>query len=685
MLFLQNPNASSYRSLTEALQDRVNADRHGITFILGEKDEYYFPYRKLYEESLYILHALQQQGLKPGDELILQLDNVIEFVHIFWACVLGGIIPVPIVMHRIESDRLLGVWKTLNDARIVVPDNWASQIESVLQYLPDHDFILGEIKKKTIVTSCLSQTERYGAVHKANPTDIAFLQFTSGATGNPKGVILTHENLLSNCNALINRFSASEPPAIADSTLSWLPLTHDMGLIGYHLLPIVGAGNQTIMPPELFVRSPQLWMEKTSEHKATILGGPNFSYHHFLKHFKPEKASHWSLDHVRVIFNGAEPISTSLLNRFLDTLAPYGLGRNVMILGYGLAEASVGATSGLLGEEFRTIAVDRSSLAVGQAIRELDAGQPNSVPFADLGYPFDDCQVRLVADDGNPIGDAIVGHIQIRGKNVTRGYYNNPEATREVMTEDGWLNTGDLGFMRGGRLVVTGRAKDIIFVYGKNYYAHDIEQIAQEVEGVEVNDVAACGSFNRELNKDEIILFVRYKGETDSFIPLAQKLKQHINQRIGIELDHSIPVKRMPKTTSGKIQRYILRDQYETGHFQALLEEIRSKQQTLERQKPILVPETEIEKTILNIWARVLQLPSDQISTEDPFLSIGGTSFKAMQMLYLVEEELGLKLGERILVECKTIKEMAVFIENGRLSAPSMGPDSEQDQTKANM
>jgi hypothetical protein len=340
-------------------------------------------------------------------------------------------------------------------------------------------------------------------------------------------------------------------------------------------------------------------MEKTYEHKATILGGPNFSYHHFLKHFKPERASHWSLNHVRVIFNGAEPISTSLLNRFLDTLAPYGLGRNVMILGYGLAEASVGATSGLLGEEFQTIVVDRSSLVVGQAIRELDAGQSNSVPFADLGYPFDDCQVRLVADDGNPVGDTVVGHIQIRGKNVTRGYYNNPETTREVMTEDGWLNTGDLGFMRGGRLVVTGRAKDIIFVYGKNYYAHDIEQIAQEVEKVEVNDVAACGSFNRELNKDEIILFVRYRGAIDSFIPLAQKLKRHINQRIGVELDHSIPVKRIPKTTSGKIQRYALRDQYEAGHFQALLEEIRSKQQTFERQKPILLPETEIEKAIL--------------------------------------------------------------------------------------
>jgi acyl-CoA synthetase (AMP-forming)/AMP-acid ligase II/acyl carrier protein len=454
-----------------------------------------------------------------------------------------------------------------------------------------------------------------------------------------------------------------------------MPLTHDMGLIGYHLLPIVGAGNQFLMPPELFVRSPHLWMEKTFEHEATILGGPNSSYHHFLKHFIPEDAAHWSLDHVRVIFNGAEPISTNLISRFLNALAPYGLKRNAMILGYGLAEAGVAVTSGLIGEEFKTISVDRRFLGMGQAIKESDVGQPNSVTLADEGYPVDDCQVRIVADDGKPVGNYIVGHIQIRGKNVTRGYYNNPEATSEAMTEDGWLDTGDLGCMLEGRLVVTGRAKDIIFVYGQNYYAHDIEQIAQEIEGIELNNVAACGSFNRESNRDEIVLFVRFRGETDNFAPLAQKLKRHINQRMGIEVDYVIPVKRIPKTTSGKMQRYILRDQYEAGYFQGILEEIKSKIQALEGQKLIVLPETDVEKRILNIWARVLQLPPEQISMEDPFLSIGGTSFKAMQMLFLVEKELGLKLGERILVECRTIREMATYIESVRLFAMAVGHD----------
>jgi polyketide synthase PksJ len=372
----------------------------------------------------------------------------------------------------------------------------------------------------------------------------------------------------------------------------------------------------------------------------------------------------WSLDSVRAIINGAEPISTDLINQFLDALAPYGLEREVVIPAYGLAEASVAVTSGLLGEEFKTIFVDRNFLAVGEAIRELDAGKPNSVPFADVGYPVDHCEVRIVDDDRKPCDERCVGHIQIGGRNVTQGYYNDPEATSEIMMEDGWLDTGDLGFMHEGRLVVTGRTKDIIFVYGKSYYAHDIERIAQEIEGVELSRIAACGSFNRESNRDEIVLFVRFRGKTDDFVPVGRKLKLHINQRLGIEVDHVIPAKGIPKTTSGKIQRYKLRDQYEKGYFQDVLEDIDFKTRIQEARQPIILPETDIEKKILNAWAYVLQLEPGQISVESPFMTIGGTSFKAWQMLYLVEQELNLQLGEPILVQCETIKEMAAYIEN---------------------
>lgn len=321
--------------------------------------------------------------------------------------------------------------------------------------------------------------QHHPQIHSAKAEDIAFIQFSSGSTGDPKGVMLTHRNLIYNTSGIINGSKITAE----DSYLQWMPLTHDMGLICNHMAPLVAGLEQYIMPTSLFIRQPVLWIKKASEHRVSVISSPNFGYKYFLQFFKTEKASGWDLSRIRIIYNGAEPISTELCDAFLDTLAPYGLKRTAMCTVYGLAEASVGVAIPQVEDEFVTLYVDREQLRIGSKVVEVDKDFAGGLSFVVVGYPLDYCQFRICDEADQELGDGIVGHIHIHGHNVTQGYYNNPEATRNILTDDGWVRTGDLGFLRNGQLVITGRAKDIIFVNGQNVYPHDVERIAEEVEG----------------------------------------------------------------------------------------------------------------------------------------------------------------------------------------------------------
>ena len=205
-----------------------------------------------------------------------------------------------------------------------------------------------------------------------------------------------------------------------------------------------------------------------------------------------------------------------------------------MLTVYGMAEASLAVAFPPVCEEFKTIYVDRSFLGVGDEIREIGQPEGNHASFVDVGYAVEHCEFRVCDDSNNPLGDNRVGNIQIRGKNVTRGYYNNPTETKKTMTPDGWLNTGDLGFIKERRLIVTGRAKDIIFVNGQNYYPHDIERVAEGLEEIELGKIAACGVHNGQNQSEELVLFVLFKKRLEEFAKIALRLKTHINACMGL-------------------------------------------------------------------------------------------------------------------------------------------------------
>ncbi|MFL5748601.1 MAG: AMP-binding protein, partial [Niastella sp.] len=458
-----------YSTLTELLQERKKLTGTGVTFIEAGAKEVVLPYSELYDSAISALSFLQSQGLRPKDELVFQIEDNRTFVIVFWACILGGIVPVPLAIGRNDDhkQKLFNIWPLLKNPFLIISSDNLFQMGAFAQQ-QGLESLFAVIGKKMINEADLFSSNGYGEIYKADENDIAFVQFSSGSTGAPKGVMLTHKNLLTNVRAI----SAAANYSKEDSMLSWMPLTHDMGLIGFHINPLFSAMDHYLMPPALFVRRPSLWLDKATGHKATILCAPNFGYEYLMRHCNVVSGQYdWDLRSVRLLYNGAEPISESICRNFLHQLSKYGLKSNAMCPVYGLAEASLAVSISGLDNEVESLALSRNQLQTGARIRLIATGEEHSATFVNVGEPINDCLLRIADEDNKEMSEEIIGYIQIKGDNVAAGYYNNASATQQTITEDGWLKTGDLGFLRNGCLYITGRAKDILFSNGENYYA----------------------------------------------------------------------------------------------------------------------------------------------------------------------------------------------------------------------
>ncbi|MBI5804930.1 amino acid adenylation domain-containing protein [candidate division TA06 bacterium] len=646
-------------SLTKILQCVSDENRKGINYITGESSESFISYNRLYRVSLSMLYCLQQRGLKAGDKLVFQIEDSQEFINVFWACQLGGIIPIPVTVGNNDEHRLkvFKISDILGSCRLIAVKTWAEKMGKFASASG-----LGnsweKIKADLILLEELQTEAQPGLIAGIKPDDTAFIQFSSGSTSDPKGIILTHRNLQINIDAMIRGSKLSS----SDSTLSWMPLTHDMGLIGFHLVPLAAAANQHIIPTQLFIRHPMIWMDKACKHKATILSSPNFGYKHFMSSFSPEKHKDWDLSHVRLIFNGAEPISAEISRTFLHSLAGAGLKENAMFPVYGLAEASLAVSFPPVEEELKPIQVDRGSLKVGKPVKEISSNDAvNGMTFVDLGSPVDDCNVMISDDDENALEENVLGHVLIKGGNVTKGYFNNQAATEKTINQKGWLDTGDLGYLRNGRLVITGRAKDIIFINGQNYYPHDIELIADGFESIKLGEIAVCGVFNKSAMKEEAVIFLRSKAGLDKFAPLAVKLKQHLSKKLGFEVGEVVPVKVIPKTTSGKIQRYKLGQAYGAGHYDDLLKELRDIIALQEKERRIDPPRNDGERSLHSLWRELLD--REDISINDDFFALGGDSLKAVRLAAAIKQRIKKEITIDEIFENPTITSLAYLLE----------------------
>lgn len=626
----------------------------GITFV-SRKQENYVSYDDLYQKSAAYLGYMQEKGLKKGDQVIVLLQDNDHFLFTFWACILGGIIPVPIQYATTEEqiNKFFEVWNILDNPYVATD---FKQYEHLQQVSAQHEKYQFTNHQRVLIYDQLNLNDQ-GTPPDISPNDCAFIQFSSGSTGKPKGVMLTHNNLLTNIRAIVGGSQATEK----DSAISWLPLTHDMGLIGFHLSPLYASMNQWIMPSTLFMMQPMLWLDTVHKQRISMLSSPNFGYHHFLKFFMETVASEWDLSCVRLIYNGAEPISAQICDDFLTRLAPYGMKRNAMFPVYGLAEASLAVTFPPVEEEVVAIHAAREALQIGSPLVLCEDHEGNRVTFVDVGFPVAECEVQICGDDHVRLPEGTVGHIHIRGKNVTSGYYKSPLINANSFTEDGWFITGDIGYMQGGRLCVTGRHKDIIFINGQNVYPHDIEGTIESLEGIQPGRTTACGIYNDALGSEEIVFFVAHRGEPETFVNQAERIQRTLNSRMAIDVKYVLPVRTIPKTTSGKIQRYKLAEQFINGEFTSVLQTLENLMKVKLSQKVCKLPQNDTERKLLNIWHEVLN--REQISTDDHFFEIGGQSLSASLVLAKVEHEFEVEVPIQRIFELSTIAEMARFID----------------------
>ncbi|WP_159041757.1 AMP-binding protein, partial [Streptomyces aureus] len=524
------------------------APGQAVVHVDGDGTERTVSHRTLFADALRVAGGFLDAGLAPGSQVVLPVERSEEFLPLFWGAVAAGLVPVPLAP---DVRRVLPVWEFLGRPPVVV----GGSTESLLDALP------GLVPSLTL--DGLREHPAAPTLPKRAPDDVAFLQFSSGSTGAPKGVELTHAAVLAN----LAQIRAAAGINSADVLVTWMPYFHDMGLIGTHLVPLSARIKQVRLEPLTFARRPLRWLEAAARHRATLLSAANFALALVERRVPPDALARLDLTCVRMILVGAEPISPAVWRAFVGRMRPTGLPACAPTPVYGLAESTLAVTFPPPGEVARPLALDRAALGRGHAVDS--APGPEAVELMDVGGPVHGCSVRITDDTGRPVDERRVGHIEVSGPQVARGYHGAPEATAGAF-RGAWLRTGDLGFLREGRLCVTGRSKDVVFVDGRTLHASDLEEVAASTPGLGLCPVAVVGSTDPADGGERVVVFL---APAPPLSAVAPELLHAVRRRVREALGHddvrvlALPARGFPRTTSGKVRRGVLRDRFEGGEY----------------------------------------------------------------------------------------------------------------------
>ncbi|MFL6654098.1 MAG: fatty acyl-AMP ligase [Sulfurifustis sp.] len=554
----------SNRSVVQAIQDLDRAPSRGFYF-LGEGpdgtiEESYVPFPDLASLIARRAGALQAAGIRKGDRLAIILPDTREFITSFLGAILAGIIPVPIYPPTgvVQLDRYASTVGS------IVAKSRACAVIATTEVEPALRAVQATHSEPLVLTTP-EQLDRETAPLRAariSADDVAFLQFTSGSTSQPKGVAVTHRNIGANTSAIHAAFALTPD----DVPVSWLPLFHDMGLIGFLLTALYATVSTRFMPTQMFLRRPGSWLRTISRHRGTISVAPNFAFALVTRRMKDDEIAKLDLSSWRIAGCGAEPIRAADLERFAERLAPAGFRREAFLPMYGLAEGTLAVTIPQLGSGLRCRTVDALKLRAERTAVDCDTS--DSVRIVNCGPALSVNDVAIFALDDErserPLTDGRVGEIRIRGPNVMTGYWNDAAASKAAFAGD-YLRTGDLGFLRDGELYVCGRIKEMIIVNGRNYFPDDIERAALAVAGVR----AAMAFQTRDAwgasgGGTKLVLAV--EAPVPERIDTAL-LHRAINTEVGVSLDDIVLLApgQLPKTSSGKPRRAEACRWYEAG------------------------------------------------------------------------------------------------------------------------
>jgi 1-acyl-sn-glycerol-3-phosphate acyltransferase len=550
-------------TLVEALEWHVAAhpDRPHVTLLAEEGAGETLTYAGLLEGARAVAAGLLALDLKPAGPVAIMLPTCLEYFHSFMGVLLAGGVPVPIYPpvrpSQIEDHlrRHAGILANAGTSVLItVPEARVAARLLRMQVLSLRHIVTPQELNRTA-----------GPAPRAahTPQDIAHLQYTSGSTGNPKGVMLSHANLLANIRAMGRSLQVDS----TDVFVSWLPLYHDMGLIGAWLGSLYFAMPLVLMSPLAFLVRPERWLWAIHDHRGTISGGPNFAYELCLNRIPPERLAGLELGSWRIAFNGAEPVIPGTLRRFGERFAAHGLRPETLAPVYGLAECSVGLTFPPRGRPPQIDRVRREPLIASGLAEPAGEEEPSALEFVACGIPLPGHEVRIVNETGHELGEREEGRLEFRGPSATLGYYRNKEQTRRLMHGE-WLDSGDMAYIAGGDLHLTGRRKDIIIRAGRNIYPHELEEAIGELEGVRKGCVAVFGSSDARTGTERLVALVETRERDPARLDaLRRAIDAQAVERLEMALDDIVlaPPHSVPKTSSGKIRRASSRELYEQG------------------------------------------------------------------------------------------------------------------------
>jgi len=534
------------RTLPEAL-DRAAASGEGYIFVTGGV-EVRRSYADIRNASFRVARALREAGLKRGDLVALVINDAEPFLTALFGTSIAGLIPAPVAPPTVTGDpsRYFELTARIlrgSGARAVVASAaLVAGFERVRAGCPDLTVVLSrdDLDAPPLDADALPKLE-----------DIAFVQFTSGSTAAPKGVALSHRSLCANIDAI------NGPAGLAttseDSAVSWLPLYHDMGLVGMALGPVYSSRPVVLLTPQAFIKRPAEWLKAISRYRATVSFAPNFAYDLAVRRVRDSDLEGIDLSRWRIAGCGAEPIHAPTLSAFADRLKGVGFRAESFFPCYGLAEHVLAATLPTRG---RALRVEHPSVK----------DSSKSLSLVGCGRALPGHEVRVVSEDGGDAGEREIGEITLAGPSVMLGYYRDPESTAAAI-RNGWLHTGDLGYLSDGELFVCGRARDIIIVNGRKYHPQDLEWAIDDVTAVRRGRVVAFGAFE-EGKGDRVVMVVETNGAASSET-LAETIRRRISETFGLYVDEvlSVPSGTIGRTTSGKVQRAAVKAQYERGAF----------------------------------------------------------------------------------------------------------------------
>ncbi|HET7294585.1 MAG TPA: AMP-binding protein [Vicinamibacteria bacterium] len=553
-------------TLHETLWRRAAAEPERVQAWVREDDgrEQAVTYGRLLEAARALAGGLRERGVRRGDTVALMLPTGFDFLRSFQGILIAGAIPVPIY----PPARLDRLEEYARRQSAILADAGVKLMITVGRAMPIAALLRPSVPSLGHVATAeeLDQQGEPWAAPEGGAEDPAFIQYTSGSTGHPKGVLLTHANLLANIRAI--RAGLQAVPT--DVGASWLPLYHDMGLIGSWLFCLVDGLPIALLSPLAFLARPERWLWTIHERRATLSAAPNFAYELCVRRIPDSALEGLDLSSWRCALNGAEPVNPDTLERFARRFAPCGFRREAMMPVYGLAENSVALCFPPPGRGPRIDRVARRAFAdLAQALPAAD-DESSPLRFVSVGRPLPEHDVRLVDDAGADVAERHVGRLLFRGPSMTPGYFRQPEATAAMSASGGFYDSGDLAYAADGEIYITGRRKDLIIKGGRNLVPQEIEELASGVAGIRRGCVVAFGRFN-EATATESLIVVAETRITDEARrdALVAAVGEQIAEGTGVPPDQVVlvPPGAVPKTSSGKIRRAATKELHEKGQL----------------------------------------------------------------------------------------------------------------------